>query len=177
MQVVRAIESSIDVKIDHYHKNDLYKIFPFLKLEFPEWTGEQRRNYLEIVTEKLSGSSGVLLAKNQFGYVLGILIYSLHSVEADFFSSIQSSKKKINIFAVENLISDNNFLQKKIYLSLIDGAFNFARKLNCLVGEIPSIDNENMLLVKNTYALHEINTKNSNTNQRTYINLDAFMTH
>ena len=96
MQVVRAIESSIDVKIEHYHKDDFYKIFPFFKLEFPEWTGEQRRNYLEIVTEKLSGSSGVLLAKNQFGYVLGVLIYSLHSVEADFFSLIKSSKKKIN---------------------------------------------------------------------------------
>lgn len=177
MQVVRAIESSIDVKIEHYHKDDFYKIFPFFKLEFPEWTGEQRRNYLEIVTEKLSGSSGVLLAKNQFGYVLGVLIYSLHSVEANFFSSIQSSKKKINIFAIENLISNNNFFQKKIYLSLIDGAFNFARELNCMVGEIPSMDEEDMLLVKNKYALHEINASNSKTNQRTYINLDAFMTH
>ena len=171
MQVVRAIKSSIDLKIEHYHKDDFYKIFPLFKLEFPEWTGDQRRTYLETVTEKLSGSSGVLLAKNHFGYVLGMLIYSLHSVDANFFSLIKSFKKKINIFAIENLISNNNFLQKQIYLSLIDGAFNFAGKLNCMIGEIPSMNEEHMLLVKNKYALHEINTKNSKTNLRTYIDL------
>ena len=95
MQVVRAIKSSIDLKIEHYHKDDFYKIFPLFKLEFPEWTGDQRRTYLETVTEKLSGSSGVLLAKNHFGYVLGMLIYSLHSVDANFFSLIKSFKKKL----------------------------------------------------------------------------------
>ena len=136
MQVVRAIESSIDVKIEHYHKDDFYKIFPFFKLEFPEWTGEQRRNYLEIVTEKLSGSSGVLLAKNQFGSP--VLLIEIRDVEnlADiklenlmvlFNKNCQvqiDEERTKSIFTIINLESENKNL-KNHFLRLISSLIEY----------------------------------------------------
>ena len=169
MEALSAVESTCDVKIEHYHMDDFYKTFPQFKNGFLQWSSKKHRKHEKTIAKKLSGMDGVLLAQNHFGSVLGMLIYSSESVDADFFERIKSFKNKIKVLCIENLISNHNYLQKQIFLSLLDGASVLARRLDYMICELPDINEEHMFFIKKKYGPQQLQTKQPIKNLRCYI--------
>lgn len=169
MEATSVVESTCDVKIEHYNMDDFYKTFPQFKHGFLQWSSKKQRKLEKTITKNLSGMGGILLAENHYGSVLGMLIYSYESVDADFFECIKSFKNKIDVLCIENLISNHNYLQKQIFLSLLDGASKLARKMDYMICELPDINEEHMFFIKKKYGPQQLQTKQPLKNLRCYI--------
>tara|TARA_B100001996_G_scaffold353422_1_gene314767 strand:- start:312 stop:815 length:504 start_codon:yes stop_codon:yes gene_type:complete len=130
--------------ISKYVNNDFNLIIPLLAEEFKNWSIEKIKSYINIVLK--NHSNGILVAKNDALYNVGLLIYSFQEIEMKTLKKNELSK----CLVVENLIASSPVLEKMVYLLLIENAVNIAEKNNCTFLELPRLD-DSFSLIKNKY--------------------------
>ena len=101
----------------------LMSILPLLAEEFPSWGLDRLKSYIRLVLKQ--ESNGILVAKNDSSYNVGLLIYSIQDIINNGFS--KNTKKEFSkCLVVENLISSSPVLEKKVYLQLANKAVDIA---------------------------------------------------
>jgi len=133
---------------------DFNGILPLLSEEFPTWGLSRLRSYIKLVLKQ--ETNGILVAKNDSSYSIGLLIYSMHDIMNKNFSN-DSNKEFSKCLVVENLISSNPVLEQQIYLQLINKILHIAKNKNCEVLELPRF-NSSFDLVKKKYEKNLINS-------------------
>ena len=169
MTGAKVIQHFGDLKIEPYTNQDISPLLPILHQEFPKWDKKRIKSYMSIVIKEDIKSSGVLSAMNESGYYVGILIYTFQQVSSEQLGCPKDNNldKTYNIFVIENINSCIPILQKKIFMTLVDTAFDIAKNSNCNYMELPTLATESYELIKKKYAEQIINPKTF----RTYLKL------
>ena len=113
---------------------NLMGILPLLAEEFPSWGLDRLKSYIRLVLKQ--ESNGILVAKNDSSYNVGLLIYSMQDIiNKDFYK--KGKKEFSKCLVVENLISSSPVLEKKVYLQLTNKAVDIAENNSCEIVELP----------------------------------------
>ena len=89
MSKLTKIMSSIKINnnwgglaIGSYQDKNIDPLMPILQQEFPNWNSKRIKSYMDLVNHESSKVSGVLAAKNEFGYYVGCLIYTFQKIDS-----------------------------------------------------------------------------------------------
>jgi hypothetical protein len=166
------------LQIEPYASNNIYPLLPLLKQEFPNWSTKQIKSYVELVASKKQDLTGLLVARNEAHYYVGLIVYTIQQMDS---KSVEKSKdnngkdkgeKPLNILVVENLISSSPILQKQVFMALVDAVIDVAENNSCDFVELPKFDNESYDLIKDKYQ----NQLSETENFRTYLKLSKSLT-
>ena len=158
------------LNISTFKNNDLnlMSILPLIAEEFPSWGLDRLKSYIRLVLKH--ESNGILIAKNNSLYNVGLLIYSMQDIINKGFS--KNTKKEFSkCLVVENLISSSSLLEKKVFLQLTNKAIDIAENNSCEIVELPRF-NTSFDLVKKKYKKNIINFNG----WRTFIKIDKILT-
>ena len=158
------------LNIIRFKNNDLnlIGILPLIAEEFPSWGLDRLKSYIRLVLKQ--DSNGILVAKNDSSYNVGLLIYSIQDIINKGFS--KNTKKEFSkCLVVENLISSSPVLEKKVFLQLTNKAIDIAENNSCEIVELPRF-NTSFDLVKKKYKKNIINFNG----WRTFIKIDKILT-
>ena len=158
------------LNISTFKNNDLnlMSILPLIAEEFPSWGLDKLKSYIGLVLKQ--ESNGILVAKNDSSYNVGLLIYSMQDIINKGFS--KNTKKEFSkCLVVENLISSSSLLEKKVFLQLTNKAIDIAENNSCEIVELPRF-NTSFDLVKKKYKKNIINFNG----WRTFIKIDKILT-
>jgi len=156
--------------VGQFENDDLDKLIPLMSQEFKDWDTNQIKSYLTLATSKKNDFAGALVAKNEAGYYVGILIYTLQQIDSKYIESSKSKKNDIGIdvFVVEHLIASSLILQKHVFMSLVDSAMKVAEKYSCNFVELPKFDSKHYELIQKKYK----NQISDSKDYRTYLKLN-----
>ena len=115
--------------------------------------------------------AGLLVAKNEAFYNVGLLIYTIQQVRTK--TNKETNNKDFeNCVVIENLVASSPILQKQVFLLLVEEAFNIAKINSCKFVELPRLDN-GFQLIKDKYK-----TKIQNVNGfRTFLKISDISTN
>ncbi len=150
------------LQIGPYESNNIYPLLPLLKQEFPDWSSKQIKSYVELITSKKQDVTGLLVARNEAYYYVGILIYTIQQMNSQQMNSKRADKpkdndekdkeeKSLNVLVIENLIASSPILQKRVFMALVDAVVDIAESSSCDFLELPKFDNESYDLIKEAY--------------------------
>jgi len=133
---------------------NLMGILPLLAEEFPSWGLDRLKSYIRLVLKQ--ESNGILVAKNDSSYNVGLLIYSMQDIINKGLS--KNAKKEFSkCLVVENLISSSPVLENRVYLQLTTKAVDIAENNSCEIIELPRLDSS-FDLIKKKYENDIINS-------------------
>jgi hypothetical protein len=147
---------------------NLMGILPLLAEEFPSWGLDRLKSYIRLVLKQ--ESNGILVAKNDSSYNVGLLIYSMQDI-INKKISINYKKEFSKCLIVENIISSSPILEKKVFLQLTNKVVDIAENSSCEIVELPRF-NSSFDLVKRQYKKNIINSDG----WRTFIKIDKILT-
>ena len=141
------------LQIVPYGENNIQPLLGLLNQEFPNWTSNRIKSYMDLVTSKKNDVAGILVAKNEAEYYVGLLIYTFQQIKDYKIGNSTNGKKDriANIFVVENLIASSLILQNKVFLSLVDEGIKIGKDNSCDYIELPKFDAESYDLIKEKY--------------------------
>ena len=84
------------LEVVEYQDSDIQPLLGILSQEFPNWSSSRIKSYMNLVTSKTNDVTGVLVAKNQAEYYVGILIYTFQQIDSDKIDNSCSDEKKNN---------------------------------------------------------------------------------
>ena len=70
------------LQIEPYESNNIYPLLPLLKQEFPHWSSKQIKSYVELVASKKQDITGLLVAKNEAHYYVGLIVYTIQQMDS-----------------------------------------------------------------------------------------------
>jgi len=155
---VQNVKSWCGLQVGYYDTKKVAPLMPLLTQEFPNWPLSRIESYMNLVTTKNRDISGILVAKNEANYYVGMLIYTFQQTNLN---------EKYNIFVVENLIASSLILQSQVFLCLVERGIEIARNKSCDLLELPKIDNKGYALIKAKYNKEISNSQGF----RTYLKL------
>ena len=163
------------LQIGSYEGEDIYPLLPLLKQEFPDWSSKQINSYIDLVTSKEEAVTGLLVARNEADYYVGLIIYTIQQMSKKRINKFKDNNRKnktkkeeyFNILVVENLIASSPVLQKKIYIALVNSVIDIAKTNSCDFVELPKLENESYDLIRNKYQEQITESKGF----RTYLKL------
>ena len=155
--------------ISNYDSDDVNPLLPLLSEEFPDWSIDRVKSYIQLVIKNKRNVAGVLVAKNEAFYYVGLLVYTFQQIQT---KKINKNNKDDfeNCLVVENLVASSPILQKQVFLLLIEEVFNIAKKNKCKFIELPKLDDAYQL-IKDKYA-NQIKNVNG---FRTYLKLSNLL--
>ena len=141
------------LQIVPYEENNIRPLLGLLNQEFPNWPSNRIKSYMDLVTSKKNDVAGILVAKNEAEYYVGLLIYTFQQIKDYKIGNSTNGKKDriANIFVVENLIASSLILQNKVFLSLVDEGIKIGKDNSCDYIELPKFDDESYNLIKEKY--------------------------
>jgi len=141
------------LQIVPYEENNIQPLLGLLNQEFPNWPSNRIKSYMDLVTSKKNDVAGILVAKNEAEYYVGLLIYTFQQIKDYKIGNSTNGKKDriANIFVVENLIASSLILQNKVFLSLVDEGIKIGKDNSCDYIELPKFDDESYDLIKEKY--------------------------
>ena len=141
------------LQIVPYEENNIQPLLGLLNQEFPNWPSNRIKSYMDLVTSKKNDVAGILVAKNEAEYYVGLLIYTFQQIKDYKIGNSTNGKKDqiANIFVVENLIASSLILQNKVFLSLVDEGIKIGKDNSCDYIELPKFDDESYNLIKEKY--------------------------
>ncbi len=168
------------LRIGPYKDEDIYPLLPLLKQEFPDWSSKQINSYIGLVTSKKDTVTGLLVARNEADYYVGLIIYTIQQMSDKRINRLKDNNRKnktkkeeyFNILVVENLIASSPVLQKKIYIALVNSVIDIAKTNSCDFVELPKLENESYELIRNKYQKQITESKGF----RTYLKLPKSLT-
>ena len=94
-----------NLTIGSYQNKNIDPLMPILQQEFPNWNSKRIKSYMDLVNHESSKVSGVLAAKNEFGYYVGCLIYTFQKIDSERFNLPKNYDQNddFNVFVVENI--------------------------------------------------------------------------
>jgi hypothetical protein len=149
------------LQIGPYKADNIYPLIPLLKQEFPNWSSEHIKSYIELIISKKDHVSGLWVAKNEAHYYVGLIIYTIQQLSSKHVYKLKGkngkSRKKtfLDVLVVENLIASSPILQKQIFMTLVDAVVDIAKNKSCNFVELSSIESESFDLIKDKYQ-HQI---------------------
>ena len=146
--VVNSIKSHTGLIISNYDSNDINPLLPLLSEEFPDWSIDKIKGYIGLVIKNKKDVAGILVAKNEAYYNVGLLIYTIQQVQTK--TKETENKSLENCVVIENLVASSPILQKQVFLLMVEEVFKIAKNTSCKFIELPRLDNGYML-VKNKY--------------------------
>ena len=157
--------------ISNYDSNDTNPLLPLLSQEFPDWSIDKIKSYISLVIKNKKDVAGLLVAKNEAFYNVGLLIYTIQQVRTK--TNKETNNKDFeNCVVIENLVASSPILQKQVFLLLVEEAFNIAKINSCKFVELPRLDN-GYQLIKDKYK-----TKIQNVNGfRTFLRISDISTN
>ena len=157
--------------ISNYDSNDTNPLLHLLSQEFPDWTIDKIKSYIGLVIKNKKDVAGLLVAKNEAFYNVGLLIYTIQQVRTK--TNKETNNKDFeNCVVIENLVASSPILQKQVFLLLVEEAFNIAKINSCKFVELPRLDN-GFQLIKDKYK-----TKIQNVNGfRTFLKISDISTN
>jgi hypothetical protein len=169
-----------DLQIGTYESKDIYPLLPLLKQEFPDWSSKQINSYIGLVTSKKEAVTGLLVARNEANYYVGLIIYTIQQMSNKYVNRLKDNNRKnktkkeeyLNVLVVENLIASSPVLQKKIYIALVNSVVDIAKTNSCDFVELPKLENESYDLIRNKYQKQITESKGF----RTYLKLSKSLT-
>ena len=72
--------SDTGLLVSHCNSDNIYPLLPLLSQEFPNWTIDKIKNYVKLVISKKNDVAGMLIAKNEAAYNVGLLVYTYQSI-------------------------------------------------------------------------------------------------
>ena len=153
------------LQIVPYGENNIQPLLGLLNQEFPNWPSNRIKSYMDLVTSKKNDVAGILVAKNEAEYYVGLLIYTFQQIKDYKIGNSTNGKKDriANIFVVENLIASSLILQNKVFLSLVDEGIKIGKDNSCDYIELPKFDDESYDLIKEKYRNHIVDSGNFRT--------------
>ena len=137
--------------ISNYDSNDTNPLLHLLSQEFPDWTIDKIKSYIGLVIKNKKDVAGLLVAKNEAFYNVGLLIYTIQQVRTK--TNKETNNKDFeNCVVIENLVASSPILQKQVFLLLVEEAFNIAKINSCKFVELPRLDN-GFQLIKDKYKM------------------------
>ena len=146
--VVNGIKSHTGLIISNYDSNDINPLLPLLSEEFPDWSIDKIKGYIGLVIKNKKDVAGILVAKNEAYYNVGLLIYTIQQVQTK--TKETENKSLENCVVIENLVASSPILQKQVFLLMVEEVFKIAKNTSCKFIELPRLDNGYML-VKDKY--------------------------
>ena len=146
--VVNSKKSHTGLIISNYDSNDVNPLLPLLSEEFPDWSIDKIKGYIGLVIKNKKDVAGILVAKNEAYYNVGLLIYTIQQVQTK--TKETENKSLENCVVIENLVASSPILQKQVFLLMVEEVFNIAKNSSCKFIELPRLDNGYML-VKDKY--------------------------
>ncbi len=138
------------LSVSLYKSDNIYPLLPLLSEEFPEWTVDKIKNYVKLIVSKKDTIAGMLVAKNQSSYNVGLLVYTFQSVSTNYLYPNVKKKKFTNGLVVENIVASSPILKQQIFLIVVEHAIDVAKKNNCKFIELPKFD-ETYKLIQGKY--------------------------
>jgi hypothetical protein len=128
-----------------------------------------------LVTSKKDTVTGLLVARNEANYYVGLIIYTIQQMSNKRVNRLKDNNRKkitkkekyLNDLVVENLIASSPVLQKKIYVALVNSVIEIAKTNSCDFVELPKLENESYDLIRNKYQEQITESKGF----RTYLKL------
>jgi len=147
--VVNSEKSHTGLIISNYDSNDINPLLPLLSEEFPDWSIDKIKGYIGLVIKNKRDVAGILVAKNEAYYNVGLLIYTIQQVQTK--TNKKTENKGLeNCVVIENLVASSPILQKQVFLLMVEEVFKIAKNTSCKFIELPRLDNGYML-VKDKY--------------------------
>jgi len=135
--------------VSNYDSVDIDPLLPLLSEEFPDWSIDKIKGYIELVIKNKRDVAGILVAKNEAYYNVGLLIYTVQQVQTK--TNKKTENKGLeNCVVIENLVASSPILQKQVFLLMVEEVFKIAKNTSCKFIELPRLDNGYML-VKDKY--------------------------
>jgi len=177
------ISASVDkywggLQIGTYAGDDIYPLLPLLKQEFPDWSSKQIKSYIDAVNSKKDVVTGLLVARNEAYYYVGLIIYTIQRISSKRVDKSKGNNKKkdkeksYDVLVIENLIASSPILQKQVFMALINAVVDIAKDNSCDFVELPKLENESYDLIKDKYRGQITKPKGF----RTYLNLSKPLT-
>ena len=164
-------------RVAPYEDKNIDPLLPLLQVEFSNWSLKKIQSYMNLVTGNTNDSSGVLAAQNEASYNVGIAIYTLQQIGAQFLNMEENINKEenknkddkvYNILVIENIIASSPILQKPVFMALVQGAVKIAEYFECDYLELPNInDDKSFEFVEKKYGSYV----KKGDNFRSYIDL------
>ncbi len=145
------------LQIGPYESNNIYPLLPLLKQEFPDWSSKQIKSYVELITSKKQDVTGLLVARNEAYYYVGLIVYTIQQMDSKRADKPKDNdekdkeEKSLNVLVIENLIASSPILQKRVFMALVDAVVDIAESSSCDFLELPKFDNESYDLIKEAY--------------------------
>mgnify|MGYP001405174377 FL=1 len=149
------------LSVSYYDSDNIYPLLPLLSEEFPNWTLDKIKNYVKLVVSKKPDVAGMLVAKNEAFYNVGLLIYTFQSVSTKYLYT-DVKEEFTNGLMVENIVASGPILKQQIFLIIVESAIDIAKKNNCKFIELPKFD-ETYKLVNEKYHNKIIKINNFRT--------------
>jgi len=147
--VVKDEKSYTGLIISNYDSNDINPLLPLLSEEFPDWSIDKIKSYIGLVIKNKKDVAGILVAKNEAYYNVGLLIYTIQQVQTKV-NKKTKYKDFENCVVIENLVASSPILQKQVFLLMIEEVLKVAKNNSCKFIELPRLDN-GYQLVKDKY--------------------------
>jgi len=168
--VVKDEKSYTGLIISNYNSSDINPLLPLLSDEFPDWSIDKIKSYIGLVIKNKKNVAGLLVAKNEAYYNVGLLIYTIQQVQTKT-NKEKGNKNFENCVVIENLVASSPILQKQVFLLMIEEVFKIAKNSSCKFIELPRLD-DGYQLVKDKYK-----TKIQNVNGfRTFLKISDIIT-
>ena len=161
------------LRVTPYEDKNIDPLLPLLQVEFSNWSLKKIQSYMNLVIGETNDVSGILVARNEALYNVGIAIYTFHKIGAQFLDleKIQDKKddKVYNVLALENIIASSPILERVVFMALVQGAIKVAEYFDSDYLELPSIsNNKSFEFVRKKYESYIENADNF----RTYIRIN-----
>mgnify|MGYP007063689791 CR=1 FL=1 len=145
------------LSVSQYKSDNIYPLLPLLSEEFPNWTVDKIKNYIKLVVSKEPNVAGMIVARNEAFYYVGLLVYTFQSVSSKYIDENKTTEFS-NGLVIENLIASSPILQQQVFFLIVEKAIDLARKNKCEFVELPKFD-ENYRLIQNKYQskIHQSN--------------------
>ena len=125
--------------VSNYNSNDINPLLPLLSEEFPDWPIDKIKSYISLIIKNKKNVAGLLVAKNESFYNVGLLIYTIQQIQAKTVK-MNNNKDFENCLVIENLVSSSPILQKQVFLLMVEEAFHIAKANSCNFIELPRLD-------------------------------------
>ena len=159
------------LRVTPYEEKNIESLVPLLQVEFSNWSLNKIQSYMNLVIGKTNDVSGVLVARNEALYNVGITIYTLQQIGTGFLNlggNENKDDKVYNILVLENIIASSPILEKSVFMALVEGAVKVAEYFECDYLELPNISSDKSFeFVKKKYAPYVEKADNFRTYIRT----------
>ena len=150
MESLEETKFNTGLIISNYNSDDIDPLLPLLGAEFPDWSVNKIKSYIRLVIKNKQDVAGILVAKNEAFYNVGLLIYTFQQIPTEKLSKGENTEFT-NCLVVENIVSSSPILQKMVFLLMVESSMHIAKKNSCDFIELPKLDTS-FELIKEKYS-------------------------